>query len=52
MSCASEVVKKMGTSNEEIVMVAGFAGGLGLSGSACGVLSAVISIKTLRQGQE
>lgn len=47
ISCASEVAKKMGASNEEIVMVAGFAGGLGLSGSACGALSAVIWIKTL-----
>ena len=47
ISCASEVAKKMGASNEETVMVAGFAGGLGLSGNACGALSAVIWIKTL-----
>ncbi|MFC1724908.1 C-GCAxxG-C-C family (seleno)protein [candidate division KSB1 bacterium] len=42
ISCASEVVKKMGASDEEMVMVAGFAGGLGLSGNGCGVLSAAI----------
>jgi hypothetical protein len=30
-----------------MVMVAGFAGGLGLSGNACGALSAAIWIKTL-----
>jgi len=42
ISCASEVVKKMGGSKEEQAMVAGFAGGLGLSGSACGALAAVI----------
>jgi len=41
-NCASEVVRKMGASDEEMVMVAGFAGGLGLSGNACGALSAAI----------
>ena len=47
LSCASEVAKKMGASDEEMVMVAGFAGGLGLSGNACGALSAAIWMKTL-----
>ncbi len=47
MNCASEVVKKMGASDEEAVMVAGFAGGFGLSGNACGALSAVIWYKML-----
>ncbi|WP_299124289.1 C-GCAxxG-C-C family protein [uncultured Winogradskyella sp.] len=42
LSCASEVVKQMGGSIEEVVMVAGYAGGLGLSGNACGALSAAI----------
>ena len=42
ISCASEVVKKMGGSEEEMAMVAGFAGGLGLSGNGCGALSAAI----------
>jgi hypothetical protein len=42
LSCASEVVKQMGGSAEEMVMVAGFAGGLGLSGNGCGALSAAI----------
>ncbi|MCK5704260.1 MAG: C_GCAxxG_C_C family protein, partial [Cyclobacteriaceae bacterium] len=42
ISCASEVAKKMGASDEEMVMVAGFAGGLGLSGNACGAFSAAI----------
>ncbi len=41
-SCASEVVKKMGGSEEEMAMVAGYAGGLGLSGNGCGALSAAI----------
>jgi hypothetical protein len=42
LSCASEVIKQMGGSEEEIGMVAGFAGGLGLSGNACGALAAAI----------
>jgi hypothetical protein len=47
VSCASEVAKKMGASDEEMVMVAGFAGGLGLSGNACGALSAAIWMNSL-----
>jgi predicted nucleic acid-binding Zn finger protein len=47
MSCASEVAKKMGASDQEMVMVSGFAGGLGLSGNACGALSAAIWMDTL-----
>ena len=47
MSCASEVVRQMGASEEEIIMVAGFAGGLGLSGSGCGALAAAIWMNAL-----
>tara|TARA_R110002096_G_scaffold323145_1_gene517281 strand:+ start:6900 stop:7748 length:849 start_codon:yes stop_codon:yes gene_type:complete len=47
MSCASEVVRQMGGSEEEATMVAGYAGGLGLSGNACGALSAAIWKKML-----
>ncbi|MEI7501602.1 MAG: C-GCAxxG-C-C family (seleno)protein, partial [Bacteroidota bacterium] len=50
MSCATEVVKKMGATDEEAVMVAGFAGGIGLSGNACGALSATIWYKMLDWG--
>ena len=46
-SCASEVAKKMGASDEEMVWVAGFAGGLGLSGNGCGALAAAIWMNTL-----
>lgn len=42
LSCASELISKMGGSKEEIIMVSGFAGGLGLSGSGCGALAAAI----------
>jgi hypothetical protein len=47
LSCASEVAKKMGASEEEMVMVAGFAGGYGLSGNACGALAAAAWMNTL-----
>ena len=48
VSCASEVVRKMGGTDEEIVMVSGFAGGLGLSGNGCGALSAAIWMTVLK----
>ena len=47
MSCASEVVRKMRASEEEMLMVAGFAGGLGLSGSGCGALAAAVWMNAL-----
>ena len=47
VSCASKVLKRMGASDEEMIMVSGFAGGLGLSGKACGALSAAIWMRTL-----
>jgi hypothetical protein len=47
LSCASEVVRRMGGNDEEMVMISGFAGGLGLSGNGCGALSAAIWMNTL-----
>ena len=47
LSCATEVVRKMGASDEKMVMVAGFAGGLGLSGDGCGALAAALWMNTL-----
>jgi hypothetical protein len=47
LSCASEVAKKMEASDEETIMVAGFAGGMGLSGNACGALGAAIWMSSL-----
>lgn len=52
LSCATEVAKKMGASDEESIMVAGFAGGLGLSGAACGALAAAIWMRSLRWCRE
>ncbi len=47
LNCASLVAKKLGASEEEMVMVAGFAGGLGMSGGGCGALSAAIWMRSL-----
>jgi hypothetical protein len=47
ISCASQVVKRAGGSDEECAAVAGFAGGLGLSGNACGALAAAIWFRLL-----
>ena len=52
LSCSTEVAKKMGASEEEQIMVAGFAGGLGLSGNACGALSAAIWMNSLEWAKE
>ncbi len=44
VSCAAMLAKKMGVSDMHTVMAAGFAGGIGLSGGACGALGAAIWI--------
>jgi hypothetical protein len=46
-SCACEVAKMMGAGTEEMVTVAGLAGGIGLSGEGCGALGAAIYLNTL-----
>jgi hypothetical protein len=46
-NCACEVIRMMGGSERDMAMVAGFAGGLGLSGSGCGALAAVMWYKIL-----
>lgn len=52
VSCASEVARRMGASDEQMVMVAGFAGGLGLSGGGCGALAAAMWLNTLEWCRE
>jgi hypothetical protein len=44
VSCTAELARKMGATDMHAVMAAGFAGGIGLSGSACGALGAAIWI--------
>ena len=52
VSCSSIVAKRLGATEEEMVAVAGYAGGLGLSGNTCGALSAAIWMKTLQWCKE
>jgi len=51
LSCSTELVKKMGGTEEESITVAGFAGGIGLSGNACGALAAALWYKMLDWGK-
>ena len=44
VSCAALLAQKMGASDLHAVMAAGLAGGIGLSGGACGALGAAIWI--------
>jgi hypothetical protein len=53
VSCAALLAQKMGVSDLHTTMVAGFAGGIGLSGSGCGALGAAIwmnSLKSIHSG--
>jgi hypothetical protein len=54
-NCATRVVKEMGGNKKEGAIVAGLAGGIGLSGNICGALTASIwyhSLKWLRTHPE
>lgn len=53
VSCSAMLAQKMGVSDMHAVMVAGFAGGIGLNGGACGALGAAIwfmGMNRLREG--
>jgi hypothetical protein len=53
VGCAALLAQKMGVSDGHAVMAAGFAGGVGLSGSGCGALGAAIwfaGLKSLEEG--
>jgi len=52
VSCTAMLAKKLGVSELHVVMAAGLAGGIGLSGGACGALGAAIWIKGLNQPVE
>ncbi len=52
VSCAAMLAMKMGASDMHAVMAAGFAGGIGLSGSACGALGAAIWLTALKHGED
>jgi hypothetical protein len=52
VSCAAMLARKMGASEIHAAMVAGFAGGIGLSGGACGALGAAIWLTGLTDPAE
>lgn len=52
VSCAAMLAAKMGLSDLHRMMVAGFAGGIGLCGGACGALGAAIWISGIKLHQE
>ena len=52
VSCTSMLAQKMGLSEMHIVMAAGLAGGIGLSGGACGALGAAIWILGMNHLEE
>jgi len=47
VSCAAELARMMGASEMHAVMAAGLAGGIGLSGGACGALGAAIWLRAM-----
>ncbi len=52
-SCSAMLAQKMGVSEMHAVMAAGFAGGIGLSGGACGALGAaiwIIGMNSIKEG--
>ena len=55
VSCVAAFVRKAGLSEQHAVMAAGLAGGIGLSGGACGALGAaiwIIGMNTIRDGKK
>jgi hypothetical protein len=51
-SCTAMLAQKLGVSERHVVMAAGLAGGIGLSGGACGALGAAIWIIGINSTQE
>jgi hypothetical protein len=49
VSCSANLARKLGASEMHATMVAGFAGGIGLSGGGCGVLGAAIWLIGMNQ---
>ena len=52
VSCTAMLAEKMGLSEKHRVMAAGLAGGIGLSGEACGVLGAAVWIMGMKSSAE
>ena len=52
LSCTAVLAGKMGASEKHAAMASGFAGGIGLSGGACGALGAAIWLRALSGPRE
>jgi hypothetical protein len=52
VSCAAMLARRMGASDLHAVMAAGLAGGIGLSGGACGALGAAIWLIEMSRAQK
>lgn len=52
VSCAAETAKALGADEKQAVMAAGLAGGIGLSGNACGALAAAVWMKSMQWAAE
>lgn len=52
VSCAAMLARELGVSDMHAVMAAGFAGGIGLSGSGCGALGTAVWIIEMASGEE
>lgn len=52
VSCTAMLARKMGASQMHAVMAGGLAGGIGLSGGACGALGTAIWIKAMSRAEE
>jgi hypothetical protein len=52
VSCAAVVAQRMGASELHTVMAAGLAGGIGLSGGACGALGAAIWLMGMQSSEQ
>ena len=50
VSCSALVARRLGASDLHAAMVAGFAGGIGLWGGACGALGAVVWLDAMSGG--
>ena len=52
VSCAAIVAERLRASDLQAAMAAGFAGGIGLSGGACGALGAAIWMREIEAGKD
>ena len=52
VSCSALLAKKMGLTDVQVVMAAGFAGGIGLSGGACGALGTAFWALGMKNAQK